>query len=269
MCTGFELAAIAAVAGGAQYAAEKKANNNLSDATHRILSDTNSKTAALQAVREAEQAKQGKLQDEANQLFGQTVEGFSSEKQKRQIEEETAKQTQSLQLAPEFIESAGPLNTSANAPAVVRDAIEKRLNKSFEKADANANAMGALQGFDASTFLNSLALNKVAQDQATKGTLAQSMGRVAEGADRTRAIQNEIGQNLIDMKTAQNKSGGIRQAGAIASTVKNAALFAALTGGLGSTGNTGAIGTEKVAAPGSFGSYGPQPANTRMFGGLF
>lgn len=269
MCTGLELAAIAAVAGGTQYAMEKKANNNLSDATHRILSDTNSKTAALQAVREAEQAKQNKLQDEANQLFGQTVEGFSSEKQKRQIEEETAKQTQSLQLAPEFVQAAAPVGMGNNAPAVVRDAIDKRLSESFDKADKNAAAMGALQGFDASSFLNNLALSKVAQDQATKGTLAQSMGRVAEGADRTRAIQNEIGQNLIDLKTQQNKSGGIRQAGAVASTVKNAALFAALTGGLGASGNTGAIGTEKVAAPGSFGSYGPQPANTRMFGGLF
>lgn len=268
MCTGLELAAIAAVAGGTGYALNKRADNDLSNKTYRIMAQTDQATNALKAVRQTEQDKQKQLQDEANQQIGQTIEGFSSEKQKRQIEEQQAKATQALQLAPEFIQATSPVTTTdSTAPAVVQDAINRRLEESTAKAGANAERMGALQGFDASGFMNSLALTSLANNQATKGVLSKSSKNVADEASQVSNLVNSLGQGRIDLWTKQNATGGVRQAAKVADTVRNAALFAALTGGVGASGNTGAIGTESAATPGTFGSYGPQPANARMVGG--
>jgi len=268
MCTGLELAAIAVVAGGTGYAMNKRADSNLADKTRRIMAETDQQTNALKMVRQAEQDKQAQLQNEANQQMGQTIEGFSSEKQKRQIEEQQAKATQALQLSPEFIQATSPVTTTDNpAPAVVQDAINRRLEESAKKAGANAERFGALQGFDASGFMNNLALTALANKQATSGVLSKSSKNVADEASQVSNLVNSLGQGRIDLWTKQNATGGVRQAAKVADTVRNAALFAALTGGIGAAGNTGAIGTESAATPGTFGAYGPQPANARMIGG--
>jgi len=235
MCTGVELGAIAAVAGGAGYGLNKRADNNLSDRAYRIMAETDAKADALKMVRAQEQQKQQALQEAANQQTGQVIEGFSSEKQKRQIEEQQAKATQALQLAPEFIQASTPVTpTDSTAPAVVQEAINRRLSESTAKAGGNAERFGALQGFDASNFLNSLALTSLANNQATSGVLSQSSKNVADQADQVRDLVNSIGQGRLDMWAKQNATGGVRQAAQVSDQVRNAALFAALTGGVGS-----------------------------------
>lgn len=277
MCTGIEigLLATAAAAGATQYTLEKRSNNDLSNKTYRIISDTNAQTNALQQVREDEQKKQADLQGQANQEFADTTAQFSPEQQKRQQEEQAAKATANLQLAPEFIQASAPLQTSAGAPSVVQDAIDKRLAQSTDKANTYAQNLGGLEGYGGSSFLNSLALTKLANDQATRGTLSQSSANVANEADATRQIQNTIGQNLINLWTAQNKSGGVRQAAGLASTVKNAALFAALTGGLGAgAGSSSAAAAPATTSSAGSGAGGVSRSSTSLagsgnFGGLF
>ena len=239
----------------------------MSDQTARVISDTNNQTNALQAVRDEQIAKQKALQDQANTDLNNTTAQFSPEAQKRQIEEQSAKATANLQLSPEFIQASQPMNTTLNQPAVVQDAINKRLAISNDKANTYATNLGALEGVGANTFLNNLSVSQLAQGLATKGKLSQSQEAVANEADKVRALDTSLGQSRIDAYTAANKAGGINQAAGVAGTIKNAALFAALTGGVGAAGNTGAIGAEGTAVPGTFGSYGPQAANARLVGG--
>ncbi|ALA16076.1 MULTISPECIES: hypothetical protein [Chelatococcus] len=119
------------------------------------------------AATDQEIQKQRKFQQEAADIFGNTMQRFTPEQQQATQQGETDKRTQALV---DNLESNAPNYTppiSGSAPTIVGQTLADAMTKAMDRSKADATRLGKLLGSEGTMLSNSLGLTQGARGIST------------------------------------------------------------------------------------------------------
>lgn len=175
------LTALAASAGGAVL------NGYESNQTQ------NSMISARNAATQAELARQRQYQNQAQQVFDQSLTNFKPEQQAADLTAQQGAATTAFTNNTPTAEQVGTIS-SASAPRVVQEAGAKKVGDVFARAGRYNDALGNLTGWDQRAFGNNIKLNNSGRDLGTISDFSRTSAAV-NGLEQNSAYQNAFRPN--------------------------------------------------------------------------
>lgn len=250
MCTGLEIAAVAALAGGAGLQAKSAIDS--SNAQRRIGTDlAQQQTELLRRQQEdnrqaqlridEEKAKQAEIRKKVAETTDKAIDRNTRESTDKLLEDLTQKRTEGFKTIADLVPVAIDLGGKSSAPSIVQDAIDKSIEKSTAKSDQQATALSKILGLGDVNL--SLGIDR-ARDVEDIGTQARlnNISNVLSNAEQN--FVNNLAQitsaQIGNAATGANQRLGVKLAKAQNAKAIGDLLFAAGSFGMGAAGGGGA-----------------------------
>lgn len=260
MCTGLEIAAVAAMVGGAGLQAKSAIDS--SNAQRRTATDFAQEQTALlrrqsevnkaaQAKIAEEQAKQQDIRNKVQLATDSAINSNSSTNQNQQIEDLTGSRIQGYKTISDLMPVAIDFGGSKNAPSVVSEAIKGSVDRATTKGDQQAAALAAIQAMGDVSVRNKIGTARTADELGTFSRL-NNISNVVAGAEGNymNTIANLTSAGIENAANSANQRLGIKKAKAQNAKAIGDLLF--MAGSMGAPGMGTAAGT-----PMAGGAQGP------------
>lgn len=267
MCTGIEIAALAAAVGGAGLqaksaidsgSAQRDAATQFSQQQTALMEKQQQTNQAAQAAIAEQQMQQKALSDKANAAATNAITQNSLPAQQQQLQDLTDKRAQAYQTISDLNPVNIDLGSSVNAPSIVGDAISKSIAGAAAKGQQQAKAKAAIEGFGDLTTGDSLGIKSAADNISTFGNLNNISNALAKGqSDYINTSTGLTNDQISNAGSAINNALGVKLARAGNAKAIGDLLFAAGSAGAGAAAAQGGAGFGAATVTKAPTTYGP------------
>ncbi|MES3016203.1 MAG: hypothetical protein V4721_00430 [Bacteroidota bacterium] len=245
MCTGLEIAAAAALIGGAGMQAKgaidagngqrRAATEFAQKQTELMRRQEATNTAALAKVAE-QQARQQEFRNQADAVTSAAIDRNSRPEQEKQLQDLTDTRVGGYKsisnLVPVTIDLAG----SKNAPAVVADSISNAIGRATSKGEQQATARAAMEAFGDLGIRNNIGSSRSAESIGTLRNLNNISSVIAEAEKNNANTMAGITSSQIEnFAHGSDLKAGVTNAKAANAKAIGDLMFAAGSAGMGAS----------------------------------